>query len=178
MFESAAGSLLVARPEIDDPHFRRAVVYLVDHSDEGAFGVILNRPTSIELSDHLEFPVPVPTDPAVFFEGGPVDDNAVVALGSEGLAPPQLLDIDALLRGDVASPPQVRFFAGYSGWSAGQLESEMISGSWFVVSVRRSIGHDDDVFGGEPTNLWRAVLRRQPPPLAALAMYPDDLMTN
>lgn len=178
MFESAAGSLLVARPEIDDPHFRRAVVYLVDHSDEGAFGLVINRPTGIELGDYLEFPFPVTSGPTVFFEGGPVDDSAVVALGSEGYEPPRLLDIDAMLSGRLAPPTRIRFFAGYSGWASGQLEAELLSDSWFVVPVHRSDGGDDDVFGARSADLWRAVLRRQPPPLAALALYPDDLTTN
>ncbi|NLA34881.1 MAG: hypothetical protein GX868_04230 [Actinobacteria bacterium] len=178
MFESVAGSLLIARPEVDDPHFRRAVVYLVDHNDEGAFGVVINRPSEIDLDQHLDLPAGLTNPPAVFFEGGPVDDNAVVALGSENLTPPRLIDIDALLNGDLDAPSQLRFFAGYSGWSAGQLDAELAADSWFVVAVRRAADDHDDIFGSDPANLWRTVLRRQPPPLAALALYPENLMAN
>lgn len=175
---SHAGSILVARPELEDPNFRRSVIYLIDHNNDGAYGVVLNRPLGIAVSEHLEFDDALAVAPSVFFEGGPVAESSIMALGSDGDEPPMPIDIDHLLAGTDQPPLQLRFFAGYSGWSAGQLEAELASDAWFVVPRRRDLLGADDVFGTAPGELWRTVLRRQPGALSALALYPDDLMAN
>jgi len=170
-------SLLLAHPELDDPNFRRSVVYLLEHDENGACGVVLNRPRMLDVAEHLELSCAV-TPPSVFYEGGPVETNAVLALGSDGYSQPTLLDIEALKAGAVSAPPQMRFFVGYAGWSPGQLEAELAGESWFVLPLVRDPLGCDDVFGGDPEGLWRRVLRRQRGPLSSLALYPDDLMAN
>lgn len=178
MTAARAGVLLVAHPELEDPNFRRSVVYLVEHNDEGSFGFVLNRPIELDVTDHLDLPLARIAEPSVFFVGGPVDDEAVVALGSDGTEPPRIVDIEAMLTGGIEPPRRLRFFAGYAGWAPGQLEMEIAADSWFVVPTLHRPDGDDDVFGRDPLGLWRAVLRRQPPPLNALALYPDDLSVN
>jgi len=170
--------LLIARPDLADPNFSRSVVYLVEHDDSGALGVVLNRPMTIPVAEHFEALVTRVAYPPMFFEGGPVASGSVVAVGSDGRAPAALVDLDGLLDGSVPVPAQLRLFAGYAGWSAGQLESELMGGSWIVADTHRDDLGSDDVFGANPGDLWRTVLRRQPHPISQMALYPDDLIVN
>jgi putative transcriptional regulator len=173
-----ANQLLIAKPDLTDPNFSRTVVHLVEHDAEGALGVVLNRPMTIPVSEHFESLVAAVSYPPVFFEGGPVASGSVVAIGSSGGAPPRLVDIDGLLNGSTPMPDQLRLFAGYAGWSAGQLEGELLGGSWIVAETRRDDLGGDDLFGANPGDLWRSVLRRQPRPISQMALYPDDLIVN
>ena len=179
------GRLLVAGPPLEDPNFRRTVVFMIEHNDEGALGVVLNRPSPIELADAVPQWADLAAAPPAVFIGGPVEQGAVLGLGRlvaevppEGLTPVHagigVLDLEAdpvRLVGDVGG---VRLFTGYSGWGPGQLEDELALGGWFVVDAE-----PDDVTTTEPDDLWRAVLRRQADDdLARLALFPDDLSAN
>lgn len=181
---SLTGRLLVATPALADPNFDRAVVLLLDHDQEGSLGVILNRPTPVEVGDILEPWAGLSGAPDVVFQGGPVSlDSALgvaVIPGDEGPlgwrrvhgaiglvdleAPPQLL---------AAALGSLRIFAGYAGWGPGQLESELDEGAWYVVD-----SEPGDVASPHPEKLWRAVLRRQRSELAMIATYPDDPSLN
>jgi putative transcriptional regulator len=179
------GQLLVARPRLDDPNFHRAVVLLLDHGDEGAFGVVLNRPVPVEVDVVLPEWQDAVTPPSVLFQGGPVGlDGAigVVTAPPGAVLPPtvdrlvgpfSLVDLDsdpADLAGLVTG---IRVFAGHSGWGAGQLEGEIEEGSWFVVPAEASDAVTDD-----PTTLWRRVLRRQGGDLAIVSTFAEDARLN
>ncbi|MDQ3544790.1 MAG: YqgE/AlgH family protein [Actinomycetota bacterium] len=186
------GRLLVATPMLDDPNFDRVVIYMVEHHDEGALGLILNRPSTESLNDPLEGWVSAQSEPAHVFSGGPVEPDALIALArmdrqvpagdpddaeSSYLAPLAGEIASADLAADpalvVGSITDLRVFRGYAGWGSGQLEAEIESGSWLVLDSDPA-----DVFTAEPDELWRNVLRRQPGRLGWLATAPDDLAWN
>ena len=184
------GRLLVATPALDDPNFDRTVIYVVEHHDEGALGLILNRPSTESLNDPLDGWVSAQSEPAQVFSGGPVEPDALIALARVGGEVRRSDDDEstylAPLSGDIASADlaadpalvvgsitELRVFRGYSGWASGQLEAEIESGSWIVIDSESS-----DVFTADPDELWRSVLRRQPGRLGWLADAPDDLSWN
>jgi len=184
MLHSMRGRLLVATPPLVDENFDRTVVLLLEHGDEGALGLVLNRPADLPIDEPLTPWVVHLTPPSVVFVGGPVETQAVIGLargdgpatehwapvGHEGLgtvdlsAEPTELDteLDAL-----------RIFHGYAGWGPGQLEGELDQGAWIVCEAMA-----EDPFTRAPDDLWRAVLRRQPGRTSWLANYPDDIELN
>lgn len=184
------GALLVATPALADPNFRRSVVLILEHDDNGTLGVVLNRPSEVTVTQVLPSWGPLVTGPQVLFEGGPVQTDSALALASvTGAAEPLgwrrlhtgtsavsrlgTVDLDAppeILAGEIT---QMRIFAGYAGWSAGQLEAELREGAWYLVDAEPG-----DTFHSEPRDLWRHVLRRQPGELAFVATCPDDPHMN
>ncbi len=181
--QTLRGRLLVATPPLVDPNFDRTVVLMLEHNDEGALGIILNRPSDITLDDVLPEWRVFATPPTVIFTGGPVSPDAVIALGrarpasSSGWVP----IVDDLGTVDLGCDPldlgvpldELRVFVGYAGWGPGQLESELDAHAWFVVDLRR-----DDPFAPTPERLWRDVLKRQRGHPAMFAQYPDDVTAN
>jgi putative transcriptional regulator len=188
--ESLSGRLLVATPLLGDPNFRRTVILVVeDEPEEGTLGVVLNRPTEVQVGQVLESWTDLVTGPTVVFKGGPVSPNSALALalalgddeplgwrsldGSSLMSRIGLVDLEAppeLLAGGITS---LRVFAGYAGWGPGQLQAEIDEGAWYVLS-----GEPTDAFLAEPEQLWPAVLRRQGGDFAIVATYPDDPMLN
>jgi putative transcriptional regulator len=181
------GKLLVATPALDDPNFNRTVIYVVEHHDDGALGLVLNRPSFEQLDDPLDRWVDVQSTPRRIFSGGPVEQDALIAL-AHTREPDDPADADALAplgaaiaSADLAADPALiagrisglRVFRGYAGWSPGQLEMEIEAGSWLVLDSDTA-----DVFTDDPDELWRVVLRRQPGRLGWLADAPDDLAWN
>ncbi|SNR27654.1 putative transcriptional regulator [Haloechinothrix alba] len=181
------GSLLVADPGMSDPNFRRTVVYVLHHSEEGTLGVVLNRPSEVPVDEVLPSWSGHVVEPPSVFVGGPVEqdtplclaalragESAGVVPGTIGVRGPVALvvldsDPDALvdrLRG-------LRVFAGYAGWDAGQLAGEIERGDWLTVPALPG-----DVLAGPDTDLWGHVLRRQGVPTALLATHPGDLQLN
>ncbi|MFC5906663.1 YqgE/AlgH family protein [Streptacidiphilus monticola] len=184
---SLTGRLLVATPALTDPNFDRAVVLLLDHDEEGSLGVVLNRPTPVTVGSVLEPWAALAGEPPVVFQGGPVGLDSALALAVVPGEQPEeellgwrrvhgaigLVDLEAppeLLAAELGS---LRVFAGYAGWSPGQLEDELLEGAWYVVD-----SEPGDVFAPEPERLWRSVLRRQRGALALVATYPDDPSLN
>ena len=183
------GSLLVATHVLGDPTFARAVVLLLDHDEDGALGVIINRPTPVDVAEVLPGWQPFATSPGVLFQGGPVALDSALGLATvlagsaededERLGWRRVTDRLGLV--DLDTPPEIlaaemadlRIFAGYAGWGAGQLEAELAEDSWYVVPADPS-----DAFSSEPDGLWRAVLRRQPGELAFVSTRPDDPTMN
>ncbi|MFK4071044.1 YqgE/AlgH family protein [Streptomyces sp. NPDC029674] len=192
---SLTGRLLVATPALADPNFDRAVVLLLDHDEEGSLGVVLNRPTPVDVADILEGWGELAGAPGVVFQGGPVSlDSALgvaVIPGDETASPGSragrrdpvgfrrvhgaigLVDLEAPPELLAAALGSLRIFAGYSGWGPGQLETELAEGAWYVVE-----SEPGDVSSPDPERLWRAVLRRQRSELAMVATYPDDASLN
>ncbi|PYC63074.1 hypothetical protein C7C46_33240 [Streptomyces tateyamensis] len=184
---SHTGRLLVATPVLTDPNFVRSVVLLLDHDGQGALGVVLNRPSPVEVSDVLDGWAELAGDPQVVFQGGPVGLDSALAVavmpGEPGPEEPLgwrrvhgaigLVDLDAppqLLAGELGA---LRVFAGYAGWTPGQLEAEIAEGAWFLVEAEPG-----DISCRRPERLWREVLRRQRGELAVLATYPEDPTLN
>jgi len=188
--ESLSGRLLVATPLLGDPNFRRTVILIVeDEPEEGTLGVVLNRPTEVQVEQVLEPWTELVTGPSVVFRGGPVSPNSALALalargddeplgwrsleGSDLTARIGLVDLEAppeLLAGGITS---LRVFAGYAGWGPGQLQAEIEEGAWYVLA-----GEPTDAFLAEPERLWPEVLRRQGGEFAIVATYPDDPLLN
>lgn len=172
---SITGKLLVATPSLSDPNFHRTVILLLQHDDEGALGVVLNRPSTEALEDHLPDWAPKSDPPIVFF-GGPVAPEVAIGMvvgeeGSESTEVSGLMLID-LERGaeDIVSP--VRVYSGYAGWGAGQLELEIGEGAWYVVDAEAA----DPLL--DPDSMWSVILHRQEGPLRLVATYPDDPSLN
>lgn len=179
-----SGKLLVSIPDLGDDNFDQTVVMVIEHDAEGALGLVLNRPSATPVAEHLPDLVPLVATPAVFFVGGPVAVGGLLALGRRTLdvapthstviaGPVVLVEPQALIDGRVEGLDVVRVFTGYSGWAPGQLDAELASGAWHVVSML-----PDDVFTSDPDQLWRSVMRRQGGRLAAQGLYPDDLSVN
>lgn len=179
------GRLLVATPSLKDPNFDRTVVLLVAHEPGGALGVVLNRATEVRVRDVLGDWGLLAREPAVLFEGGPVQPDSAICLArlrdpskrfkgfhqvSRAVGTIELSGDPERLR-DVVSG--IRVFAGYSGWGAGQLEEEIKSGSWFVFDALPG-----DAFVERPDDLWQMVLRRQGGMMAAVAHFPPDVSLN
>lgn len=170
------GSLLVATPLLVDQNFDRTVVLVCSHDESGAFGLILNRPSDLPVAAHLPAWSHV-ADPSVYL-GGPVQPETAIGLGLGIPAPgTEVLGDVGLI--DVARAPEdhpgvrrARIYAGYAGWSAGQLEAEIADHAWFVVD-----GSSADVFS-EVDDLWSQVLKRQRGSLALFASYPQDPVLN
>ena len=188
--ESISGRLLVATPLLGDPNFRRTVILIVeDEPEEGTLGVVLNRPTEVQVGQVLESWTDLVTGPTVVFKGGPVSPNSALALAlTRGEDEPlgwRSLDGSAMMSRiglvDLGAPPELlaggitslRVFAGYAGWGPGQLRAEIEEGAWYVV-----VGEPTDAFLAEPERLWPEVLRRQGGEFAIVATYPDDPMLN
>jgi putative transcriptional regulator len=178
------GRLLVAAPHLLDPNFLRTVVLICRHDHDGALGLVLNRPSDITVADHLPGWTEALTEPSVVFVGGPVQPDMAVGLAMRrpGAAPPGWSGVAGDLGlVDLAEPPGVaagdlqslRVFAGYAGWSAGQLDFEASSEDWFVVDAEPGDG-----FTPFAPSMWRDVLRRQPGKLALYAEFPMDPQAN
>ena len=168
--ESLAGSVLVASPHLLDPNFFRTVVLLLEHDEDGAVGVVLNRPSTSGLGDELPGWEILLADPQVVFVGGPVEPQTAIGLaeGVDGSPVPGVGIVDlSAPPGELAAP--VRIYAGYAGWGPGQLEAELADGGWIVATAIAP-----DVFTLDPDSLWSAVLKRQPGAIALLATFPID----
>ncbi len=163
MTDSLQGKLLVSSPALVDPNFRKTVVLIAHHDDEGAMGLVLSRPTDISAVDAVPVLEGIPGADAPIFVGGPVQPDAFMVLaefddvdqaaapiiGELGFMPADAEPEDLAIR-------RLRLFAGYSGWGEGQLESELDEGSWIVVDAIA-----EDVFADDPDQLWRTVLHRK-----------------
>ena len=180
----APGTLLVAPPLSDDANFRRTVVLLCEHGSEGSFGLILNRPLALQLSEVLEGPFGYD---ATLSLGGPVEPNTLHFLHrfADGRVPGAVAlpggvywggdfeAVQALVRGGDASAEDLRFFLGYAGWAAGQLDAEIELDGWILTQADALA-----VFAEDPEKLWRDVLRRMGGEYALLANFPDDPRMN
>jgi len=179
------GRLLVATPSVGGDVFHRSVILMLHHDDDGAQGVVLNKPLSAEVDSVLPGWQRVVTAPHVLFQGGPVSTSSALGLVTvpgdepEPLGVKRLFGSIGLVDLDVPTPvvaaelAGLRIFAGYSGWDSGQLENEILRGDWYVVDAE--VG---DAFTPEPDRLWSEVLRRQRDSLAFVANFPDDPSMN
>jgi putative transcriptional regulator len=177
--ESLRGKLLISSPALYDPNFRRTVILVAHHDEEGAMGLVLNRPAELPVAEAAPQLTSLVDEDDPLLVGGPVspealmvlaefddpDDAAARVLGDVGFVPadaePETLDMR-----------RARVFAGYSGWGAGQLEAELEEGSWLVADAE-----PEDAFG-EPETLWAQVLRRMGGRYILLATMPSNPSLN
>ena len=174
--ESLAGKLLISSPSLVDPNFRRTVVLMTHHDEEGAVGLVLSRPSELRIDEAVPDLGELPFADLVVYLGGPVQPEAVVVLAE--LAEP-LDGTERIIGNVVYMPPgvdpaelvadRVRVFAGYSGWGPGQLEAELEEPAWIVVSALPA-----DVFASDPDELWRTVLNRKGGRFSLMASMPFD----
>jgi putative transcriptional regulator len=181
------GDLLVATPLLLDPNFERTVVLMLDINEEGALGVVLNRPSTVPVDDILPDWAALTESPDVLFQGGPVGTDSALAVGASNGAGSDdepvgfrrlyddvgIIDLDTPT--EIVGPglSRLRIFAGYAGWGEEQLRDEIRTGSWYVVPSLSS-----DLFGADPLRLWTRVLRRQPGELAWVSTRPLDPSLN
>jgi putative transcriptional regulator len=178
--DSLTGHLLIAGPDLWDPNFRRTIVLIARHDEDGAVGVVLNRPAEATVSDAAPPLTTLVGPDEPLFLGGPVQPQAavvlaefehpenvdVVAFGSIGF----LVDEDPEAVGGIR---RARVFAGHAGWGAGQLEAEMEEDSWIVEPALA-----EDVFTPDPDRLWSDVLRRKGGQFQMLSTMPFDPALN
>jgi putative transcriptional regulator len=177
------GRLLLATPELSDPNFFRSVVLVLEHTDDGALGLVLNRPTDVRVDAVLPDWADPCSAPACLFVGGPVQPDAAIALArrqgeeDDGFASlfDDLVTVDLERDAALLAPgiDDMRIFLGYAGWGAGQLDDELEAGGWVVVDAE-----GDDAFASDPGGLWRATLGRQDGRVAILALAPEDPSLN
>jgi len=174
-----AGHLLLAHPGLGDPNFARSVIFLSAHDEEkGAFGLVLNRLLDRQLPDLMPDEELGPLERCPIYFGGPVATNRLSFAEIVWDASTNSVRIDSNLTMDTARelmllrPETVRAFVGYSGWSEGQLESEMKSGSWLVQPATPL------ALTWEVGDLWRRLVREHGPHFTLLADEPEDLSLN
>jgi len=180
--DSLQGQLLVASPTLIDPNFDRAVVAIANHDEEGALGVILNRPSDTAVAEAVPELDGVVDAEEVVYVGGPVqpasivvlaefddpDEAAFLVVGGIGL----VSDRTGLERLETVTARR-RVFAGYAGWGPGQLEAEVEREDWIVEPAL-----PEDVFADEALDLWGRVLDRKGGQFRLLARMPTDPTVN
>ena len=180
--DSLRGQLLIAGATLPDPNFARTVVLVCEHSEEGALGLVLNRPGELVVGEAAPELADLTGDDAVIDTGGPVQPDALLVLAE--FEDPSLAGICVVenvgLVGDgseieelVEATDRVRIFAGYAGWGPGQLDEELEREDWFVAPAGV-----DDIFNPDADELWRRVLERKGGLFALVARMPIDPSVN
>jgi putative transcriptional regulator len=179
--DSTTGQLLIAGPGLLDPNFWRTVVLVVEHSEDGALGLVLNRPSETTVAEAVSELSPLLELDEPLFVGGPVQPSALIVMAEfDDPADAALIsfeDIGVLHSGAQGEPsPEVRrarAFAGHSGWGPGQLDAELSRGDWILERATR-----EDAFTVAPLELWRTVLTRKGGSYALVARMPPDPSVN
>ena len=177
------GQLLLDSGELRGSFFQRSVVLICQHDAEGAFGLILNRGAGSNVGEMIVADLPEPLKACPLYLGGPVQPSALSFLHTDAFVPdanviPNLSlghSLDGLLEiGESFSPTRkIKMFAGYAGWSSGQLEEEMKRNSWLTHPASLEL-----VFDTDPAQLWQSILRQKGWKYKLLAQTPEDLSLN
>jgi putative transcriptional regulator len=183
MADSLRGKLILASPVLKDPNFVRTVILIAEHTEDGAMGLVLNRPTDSTVGEAVPDLAWLAGDLEPVYVGGPVAETAVIVLAE--FDRPELagalVDADLGFIGADADDPdhlsgairRARVFAGHAGWGPGQLEDELAEEAWIIEAPMR-----DEIFTLDPDDLWAAVLRRKGHRYALLATMPEDPSLN
>lgn len=178
------GDLLISEPFLPDPNFERTVVLICEHSEEGSFGFVLNKPSIIKGSDVLEDSSHFDS---ILYVGGPVQQDTLhfihrkvpeldggAAIG-KGLQWGGNFDqVLTLIQEELVGLENFKFFLGYSGWGAGQLENELKQNSWIIYKSATA----EDIFDTHPDNLWRECLKKMGGKYKMISNYPSDPRLN
>jgi putative transcriptional regulator len=179
--DSTRGQLLIAGPGLVDPNFWRTVVLIVEHSDEGALGLVLNRPSETTVGEAVsELERLLDVDDPLYI-GGPVQPSALIVLAEFEVSSEAALiafdDVGVLATNssDDSSPGvrRGRAFVGHAGWGPGQLDSEIDRGDWILEPAEH-----EDAFTTKPLELWQSVLTRKGGSYALVARMPPDPSVN
>jgi putative transcriptional regulator len=183
MAESLRGKLILASPVLRDPNFVRTVVLIAEHTDDGAMGLVLNRPAASTVGEAVPDLSWLAGDAEPVYVGGPVAETAVIVLAE--FDRPELagalVDEDLGFIGSDADDQEAlagairraRVFAGHAGWGPGQLEDELAEEAWIIEPPKR-----EEIFTLEPGDLWASILRRKGQRYALLATMPPDPTLN
>ena len=178
--KSLQGKLLVSSPALIDPNFRKTVVLIAHHDEDGAMGLVLSRPSDVPAVTAVPLLAGLDGADDPVFVGGPVQPEAFMVLAdfddvTEAAAPilAGLGFMPADADPDDLSIRRLRLFAGYSGWGGGQLEAELEESSWIVVDAI-----PEDAFADDPDELWRNVLHRKGGPFELMENMPFDPNLN
>lgn len=181
--KSLQGQLLLDGGKLQGSFFHRAVVLICQHDPEGAFGLILNRPSEHKVGQALVANVAEKIKKQLLFVGGPVQPGTLSFLHTDSFVPQanvmvnlnlgHSLDVLADLSESASGTQKLRLFAGYSGWSAGQLDNEMARNDWLTHPASLDL-----VFHPKPDQLWKEILRQKDDQSRLLAESPDDLSWN
>ncbi len=177
--QNFAGSLLVAHPNMLDPNFRRTVLFISAHDPEdGALGVILNRPLDKQVSELVSDEPPAGLAKVPVYLGGPVGRNQLMFATfewekGEGLKLNHNVHVDDASERVEHDPFSICAFVGYAGWSAGQLEAEMKQNAWLLQKPTRSTLRPEKL-----PRLWFDIMHRLGPWFKMLSAAPDDPSLN
>lgn len=177
------GNILLSEPLLEDPFFKRSVILLVEHNEEGALGFMLNKTINVHVNDIIE---DFPKIDAEVYWGGPVNRNHLFYMHTRG----DLLDeskeivpglywggnfdrLKILIDTNQINADEIRFFAGYSGWTKGQLEKEMDEKSWIVAKT----GVPSLMMPSE-RSLWKRILTKMGRKFEIMANFPEDPSLN
>jgi putative transcriptional regulator len=177
------GQVLLSEPFLNDPYFRRTVIFLCEHNDEGSFGFVLNNYIDVELDQIMEN---MPHFDGRISIGGPVKNSNLYYIHTLGPEIEESVEVipgifmggnfeslrDRLINGKI-SKSQIRFFVGYSGWSPRQLEDEMTHKSWFVADISKDL-----VMNTEDKDLWRTIMKGMGGQGKFIANLPEDPSLN
>lgn len=181
MVDNLKGQLLISAGGLFDPNFRHTVVLLAEHSEEGAVGVVLNRPLDVTVAEAVAPLAELTGAEEKLFRGGPVEPDQAVLLVDvvdAGALDVPIVGSVGFLTGEVSSEVRsevrrARVYLGHSGWGPGQLEAELEGGSWIVEPPAPG-----EIFTPHPDRLWRGILERKGPPFSAMARIPFDPSMN
>jgi putative transcriptional regulator len=168
-FHSLQGVFLMSAGHLRDTNFYRTVVLMLEHTPDGAMGLVINRPSAMTIRKALSIGGPVNSGDAPVFVGGPVEPNSLFILHNctalagtdREIAPGVFLagsehSFDAVVNPQTSGEsPRFRLLSGYSGWSGGQLESELARGDWHILPADATLVLEDDPYG-----IWEVCLRR------------------
>ncbi len=177
------GDLLVSQPFMIDGNFRRTVVFLTEYNEEGALGFILNRPIEYKVNELLP---DFPDFEALGYFGGPVATNTIHFLHKIGDLVENSIEVKDgiywggnfeklkfLIENNIIANDDIRFYVGYSGWSPGQLEDELVHGSWVVAPVNKYY-----IFNSAGDDLWKKVLEGKGNNYEVIAQIPETFFLN
>jgi putative transcriptional regulator len=177
------GQLLLDSGQLRGSFFQRTVVLICQHDAEGAFGLVLNRATGSNVGEMLVADLPDSLRDSPLYVGGPVQPTALSFLHTDSFVPdanvlPNLslghsLDTLTEIGETFSATRKVKMFAGYSGWSPGQLEDEMKRKAWLTHPATVEL-----VFDSVPDQLWRVILNQKGGEYRLLAQMPEDLSLN
>jgi putative transcriptional regulator len=179
----ARGRILLSEPLLGDYFFGRSVVLLAEHNEEGSFGTILNKPIPAKFNDVVKS---FPEFDATVYLGGPVDTENLFYVHTKGELIPESMEIvdGVFWGGDIEMlkemmllktirPEDIRFFIGYSGWGAQQLDQELQKNSWIIARAT-----NEHVFGMEPALMWETIVNKMGEDYKYWKNFPIDPNAN
>ncbi len=183
VLKPSAGSILISQPFLSEYYFSRSVVLLADHNEDGSFGLVMNKPLDMKFNELLaEFP----HFDAKIFLGGPVKTDNLYFIHTLGEQVPGSIrildglywggDIDVvkdMISSQKITTAQIRFYLGYAGWAAKQLERELEEYSWVISKAKA-----ESLLKARPTMMWASMVKKLGPDYAEWVNYPIDPSLN